>query len=107
MKTVLGMLAILVLAGCAARPESIPAADVSPLMYKDLACDEIELEWHHVQARKEALYTRQKGNRTRDGLLNALVIPGLGAVTSDHETEIAEVKGKIEVLERRMRQCDN
>lgn len=48
----------------------------------------------------DAFWNKQKGNRTRDGLLNALVIPGIGAATPDHEAELSEAKGMLLLLER-------
>ena len=92
--------------GCAAKPESIAATDVSPLLYKDLACEDVDTELRFAEQRREALYQRQRSNRTRDGLLNVLVLPGLGAATGDQEGQIAEIKGKIESLERLKIECD-
>ena len=92
-------------AACAAQPESIPASSVSPHLYEGLTCAELETELRFAYERRDALYKRQKGNRTRDGLLNVLVLPGLGAIAPDHEQEIAEIKGRIEQLYRRKARC--
>ncbi len=79
---------------------------MSPLLYKDLACEDVDTELRFAEQRREALYQRQRSNRTRDGLLNVLVLPGLGAATGDQEGQIAEIKGKIESLERLKIECD-
>ena len=92
-------------AGCAATPESIPSGPVSPLLYENLSCEEIDLEMRFVLEKRDALYKRQRGNRTRDTWLNILVLPGVGAATSNQEGEIAEVKGKLEQLEREKARC--
>ncbi len=91
--------------GCAAKPESIAATDVSPLLYKDLSCEDVETELRFAEQRREALYQRQRSDRNRDGWLNVL-LPGMGAATVDHEGQIADIKGRIEQLERLKTRCD-
>ena len=73
---------------------------VSDQPYKGLSCPELRHELSVAVDRRDTFIRKQKGNRTRDGLLNALLIPGLGAVTSDHEDEVAEAKGRVEAIER-------
>ena len=88
------------LAGCATKPQNIPPANISPIQFKDLSCDELKLELRLAIEQRDAYIRRQKGNRTRDTLLNVLVLPGLGAVASDHEIEVADAKGMVVALER-------
>lgn len=91
--------ALLAIGGCAAHPDSIPPVSVSTIPYKDLSCDELRTELRIATEQRDAYVKKQKGNRTRDGWLNALIIPGAGAVTSDHEDEVAQSKGRVIALE--------
>ena len=86
--------------GCATHPRNIASAEVSALPYKKFTCDELREELRIAVARRTALTNRQKSNRTRDGLLNVLVLPGLGDATSDHEDELAQAKGVVDALVR-------
>lgn len=88
------------LAACATKPQNIPPTSISPIQFKDLSCEELRLELRFATEQRDAFIRRQKGNRTRDTLLNALVLPGLGAATSDHEVEVANSKGTVIALER-------
>lgn len=98
-KTITLTVAAVALAGCATHPRNIAPAAVSTLQFRDLSCRELRSELRVATAQRDANINRQKGNRTRDGLLNALVIPGLGAVTGDHEDEVAQGKGMVLALE--------
>ena len=91
-------MAVLVV-GCATHPRNIPPENVSVTPYRDLSCPELRTELRLATAQRDVYINRQKGNRTRDGLLNALVIPGLGAATGDHEDEVAKSKGLVIALE--------
>ncbi|MDE0421040.1 MAG: hypothetical protein OXK76_09190 [Gammaproteobacteria bacterium] len=63
-------------------------------------CDELHLELERTRQEHDAFWNKQKGNRTRDGWLNALVIPGIGAATPDHEAELSKAKGMVLLLEQ-------
>ena len=91
--------AILAVAGCASAPDQIPPASVSVIQYKNLSCEELGTELRLAIAQRDAYIEKQKGNRTRDGLLNVLLLPGLGAVTSDNEDNVAQSKGRVIALE--------
>lgn len=92
--------AALIVAGCATKPQHIPSANVSPVQLKDFPCNELRFELGIAQEQRDAYVKRQSGNRTRDTLLNVLVLPGLGAATGDHETEVAQSKGRVVAIER-------
>ena len=89
----------LLITSCAARPDEIPAASVSAAPYSDLSCDQLKSELRIAIDQRDAYVKKQKGNRTRDILLNSLVLVGSGAITSDHEDEVANSKGKVLMLE--------
>lgn len=102
MKAPAVLAAAILLAGCATKPQNIPPASVSPIAFKDLTCAELKLELRLATERRDAYINRQKSNRTRDTVLNILVLPGLGAATSDHEDEVAQSKGTVITLEGEM-----
>lgn len=93
------VLATVLVTSCAASPDAIPAASVSTAPYNDLTCDQLKNELRIAVDQRDAYVKRQKGNRTRDILLNSLVLVGSGAITSDHEEEVANSKGKVLMLE--------
>ena len=103
MRRTVFVLAVLCGASCATHPKNVEPESVSvstKKMYESMSCKEVAYELDLAQGRHDALWNKQKGNRTRDGLLNALVLPGLGAATSDHEAELAKAKGSVLALER-------
>ena len=98
--------ATLHLAGCATKPELITAIPVSQARYSDMSCAELRLELDLVTQRLNMLSERQRANRTRDGWLNVLVLPGLGAATSNQEGAIAQAKGEMEAIQREHLRCE-
>lgn len=64
-KTILAA-GLAVLAGCATQPKDIPAAHVSPLVYKDYDCDQISQEMRRVSLRTNELYTSLKNEADSD-----------------------------------------
>jgi len=72
---------------------------VSTFVYKEMDCAQLRAERELAGARVEALSNRQRDARKRDILLNILVIPGLGAATSDKEAELAKAKGQVIAIE--------
>ena len=102
MKKLLVIVSMTMLGSCATHPKNIPPANVSTIAYKDLSCSELRNELRLATEQRDAYVERQKGNRTRDGLLNTFVLIGAGAITSDHEEEVARTKGLVIALEGEM-----
>ncbi len=98
--------ATLLSAGCATKPELIPAIPVSQARYSDMSCEQLRLELDLVTQRLNILSERQRANRTRDGWLNVLVLPGLGAATPNQEGTIAQAKGEMEAIQREHVRCE-
>lgn len=95
--------AALLLAGCATHPQNVEPARIpisTAKVLETLDCDELRSELDRTRMEHDAFWNKQKGNRTRDGWLNALVIPGIGAATPDHEAELSQAKGMLLLLER-------
>ena len=102
----LAAFAIVLVSGCAARPEDILAMPVSDVRYANMSCEQLRVEQNTVERRLEALSERQLRDRRRDGWLNALVIPGIGAATPDQEDAIAETKGEQEAIQTALERCN-
>ena len=90
------------LAGCATQPEAIPASYQDSSPYTAMSCESLRGEFRTAQAEYESWAQRQRGARTRDTVLNILILPGLGAAISDHDAGVATAKGKVEAVGRAM-----
>ena len=62
------------LVGCATHPRNIAPAAISTVQFRDYSCAELRSELRVATEQRDANIARQKDNRTRDGLLNALVL---------------------------------
>ena len=71
----------------------------------NMTCEQLSTELEVVSERLEVLSDRQRANRERDIILNALVIPGLGAAAPNQEAAIAQTKGEIEAIQRESQRC--
>ncbi len=99
MRTLFSVTLITLLIGCAATPSSIQPAAVSRAPYVNMACSTLEMQIDQEISNLETLSGEQIASRNWDIALNLLVIPGVGALTSDQEDEIAQSKGKIVVMQ--------
>lgn len=102
MQRTAALLAALALTACATHPQDVAPARIPVVTVKtvkSLDCSDLRYELDRTRAERDALWKKQQGNRTRDGLLNALVLPGLGAATPDHEAELSRAKGMVLLLE--------
>ncbi len=92
-------LAILILAGCANRPESISASHVAHEKYASLNCDELRIELADARNTLRDFSDKQdtKANIDAGGVFLALI--PVSALTGDHEADVAKWKGEIEAIE--------
>lgn len=101
MKTTLtaAALALLTLAGCANRPESIPASFVSWEKYSSTQCAELE---DKLKQSRDILdgYSRQQNDKANGDALGVFLlgIP-FSKLTGDFQADIAKYKGEIEAIE--------
>ena len=91
--------AAIALAGCAANPATIPPATVSAAPYKGLSCELLAVELRRAEEQRDGYIAAQKSARVWDGVLNVLVIPGLGAVTPDETDQVALWKGTVQAIQ--------
>lgn len=98
--------AAVLVAGCAAKFDNVQAIAVSQVGHADLSCEQFLVELDVATERLVSRSEQQRTNRRRDGLLNALVISGLGAVISDRTSATAQPEGAQEVVQREYVGCD-
>ena len=92
--------------GCAAAPENVAPAIVSSDPYRNISCGELRATLARAKSEQAAWEQHQRNDRVWDGLLNVLVIPGLGALTPDNSKSLAEAKGLVLALTREFeRRC--
>ena len=89
--------ATLLLCGCAATPSTIQPARVPSSPYQDTPCRSLEKLLEIETSSLQTLYGLQAEDMVFDAFLN-LLIPGLGALTPDEGTNIANSKGRILVI---------
>ena len=95
MKHALLALIAILLVGCAARPSSIQPAMVSRTQYDNMSCGVLQTTFEAETTNLESLSREQNTSRSWDIALNILLLPGIGALTGDAESEIAQTKGRI------------
>ncbi len=88
----------LALTGCATNPMAIQPTYVDQTLYANMPCGELRRTIQESQADLDDLIDRQKKKRRIGIALNVLIIPGLGAATGDHETQIGRLKGALIAL---------
>ena len=95
-----------VVVGCAKPPEKIAASYVSPLLYQNLSCEQLQLEATRVSGRAAELTGAQSNSRGSDAALTAVGIvlfwPALFFIGGDdaQTTELARVKGEMQAIEQ-------
>jgi len=99
MKSITLVIALGLLAGCAATPSSIQATAVSRAPYVNMPCSSLKLQMEAEVETLKSLSSEQISARNWDIALNILLIPGVGAMTGDSETDIGQSKGRMVVMQ--------
>lgn len=89
---------LFLMVGCATAPSKIPPTMVSSEPYKNASCEVLMLELETEMEVLASLSHDQRNSRAWDITLNWLLLPGLGALTSDSTEEVGISKGKVEML---------
>jgi hypothetical protein len=91
--------------GCATAPEKVEASYVSPVLYRNLSCDELGLEATRVSDRATSITGQQKGQRTTDTVVTTAGVlvfwPALFFIGGDDATtaELARLKGEMKAVQ--------
>lgn len=91
--------------GCADKSSDISAAYVSPLMYSNYSCEQLQPEYARVMHEASSIARKQDDVADNDsvamGVGLVLFWPALFFIESDdHKEEVARMKGTVSALEQ-------
>lgn len=103
----LGLLATLVLAGCATLPEKVAPTPMAGAAYQGQSCASLDAERRKLDTAYEQASQRQMTARKGDAVGLALVGLPLFSLTGHSQTKtIGEIKGRQEALSEAYRVAD-
>lgn len=90
---------LMIISGCATRPEGITASYVSHEKYSDLNCQELLTQLSDARHKLAEFSDKQdtKANVDAGGVFLALI--PVSAFTGDYEGDVARWKGEIQAIE--------
>jgi hypothetical protein len=92
---------VLVISGCATKPESIAPAYISDMAYKDWTCSQLAQEQSRLTSALSAASDAQRRARTNDTWGVILIgLPTASLSGSNVASEIARLKGELQALQR-------
>ena len=98
-KLILTASVLSILAGCASRPESIPASYVAHERYAMHNCQKLsELKMDTV-SRLLLASDQQDADANADAVGVFLILIPFSAFSGDHEAEVANLKGEVQAIE--------
>ena len=97
--TMLVLFGSMILSGCAARPESIQATQVSPEQFMTLDCAQLATKLSDTKAELVKLSQQQTEKANTDAMGVFLFGIPSSTFTGDHEKDIARLKGEVEAIE--------
>lgn len=98
-------LILVVIGGCAKRPDAIVPVDIPMASFSGMSCPELARELVAEQEKLAALSKSQNKAATGDAIGVFLVVVPVGSlVGGDKEGEISVSKGKVLAIENSMRQ---
>ncbi len=95
--TILLLITIVTVSGCAPAPAEIMAEPVSKVPYLDLTCDELDIELQLTQAKLEVAEEKQRSARRKSIGANLLLL-GAGSLVDGPQKEVAVLKGTVITL---------
>ena len=104
----IGVILVMLIAGCATKPEKLPTTYVSPLLYKDYDCGQMVVEMDNISRRKGELFGQLKKTASNDSgqmALGLLLWPSLFFLEGGDgpaATEYSRLKGEYSALEKAM-----
>ncbi len=90
---------LLMVSGCATRPESIHADFVSYERYTGMSCAELASRLAQTNGQLDAASRSQNNMANADAVGVFLVLVPVSKLTGDHEAEVARLKGEVEALQ--------
>ena len=104
--SILALVPIVSLTGCATPPRDIAPTYVSPVLYENLSCDQLRLEAANLSARAAEAYGIQERNSTGDAVATgvALVVfwPAVFFMKGNgmDAANVARLKGEMQAIEQ-------
>lgn len=96
-------IALLLVAGCAKRPESITPVNIPSAAYSNLDCQTLSAELLKEQQRLAVLTKKQKEAAAGDAIGVFLIgVPTASITGHDNEGDLSVSKGKVLALETQM-----
>lgn len=100
MKTLFTVCAVVAtLAGCATRPESIPASFVSHEKYMANDCLQLNTNMSDARAQLEKFSAMQNSKANLDAATVFLALIPASKLTGDSAGDVAKYKGEVEAIE--------
>jgi hypothetical protein len=90
---------VLVVAGCASRPETIRASFVSYEKYTDLDCPQLAAKMVDTRADLEKFSKMQDGKANGDAVGVFLLGIPFSKLSGDYEGDVARLKGTVEAID--------
>lgn len=97
--TLLATTALAVLAGCATRPESIPASYISHEKYTGNNCTELSANMADARAQLTKFSDMQNTKANIDAATVFLVLIPASKLSGDSAADVAKYKGEVEAIE--------
>jgi hypothetical protein len=90
---------VVLLAGCATRPESIRASHVSFEKFTHLDCSQLATKMGDTRAELDKYSKLQDSKANMDAATVFLVLIPASKLSGDHEGDVARLKGEVEAIE--------
>lgn len=92
-------IAVSILAGCATRPESIPASFVSHEKYTGNDCMQLSTNMSDARAELAKFSSMQDTKANVDAASVFFVLIPISKLSGDHAGDVAKYKGEVEAIE--------
>lgn len=100
MQKIIGaVVALVVISGCATRPESIPASYVSHEKYMGADCTQLATNMADARADLQKFSSMQDSKANMDAATVFLVLIPASKLTGDSAADVAKFKGEVEAIE--------
>lgn len=93
------LLTLLILSGCATRPESISASFVSFEKYTANDCNQLSTNMADARAELQKFSSLQDTKANLDAATVFLALIPASKLTGDHAGDVAKFKGEVEAIE--------
>jgi hypothetical protein len=88
-----------ILAGCAARPDSIPASFVSHEKYAGRDCGQLGIDMANARSELQKYSQLQNSKANTDAATVFFILVPTSKLSGDHAADVAKWKGEVEAVE--------